>query len=152
MKQLELRRHARRDPQHDRLSPEGRVQAEDVGRTLAGRYAVVFASPAERAAETVAWFLRSARQQLPAHDAIPGLAGEGVEGGTPDGLAEVVRGLLARVPEGERGLAVGHTPLIEKAVLGLTGQEIAPLGECEGVLISQDEDGRLSVLELRLGS
>ena len=52
MKTLELRRHARRDPQADRLSPAGRADAEDVGRTSGRRYDVVFVSPAQRAAET----------------------------------------------------------------------------------------------------
>ena len=65
MKTLEIRRHARRDPDEDALSPEGRVQAEDVGRTLTGGYDLVFVSPAKRAAETAAWFLRAAGQQLP---------------------------------------------------------------------------------------
>ena len=65
MRQLELRRHARRDPTADRLSAEGRAQAEDVGRAAVADYAVVFVSPAERAAETAAWILRGAAQQLP---------------------------------------------------------------------------------------
>ena len=50
MKQLELRRHAKRDPSSDRLSPQGRAQAEDVGRTSPAGYDAVFVSPAERAA------------------------------------------------------------------------------------------------------
>ena len=54
MRKLELRRHARRDPTADKLSQEGRAQAQAVGATLAGGYSVVFISPAERAAETVA--------------------------------------------------------------------------------------------------
>ncbi len=150
MKTLELRRHARRDPDADRLSPEGRAQAEDVGRTLAGGYAVVFCSPAQRAAETAAWFLRGLGQQLPRHEIVPGLVGKGPEGETAEGLAAVVRDLLARVPEGGRGLAVGHTPLIERAVLGLTGLDIEPLVECEGVLLVEDA-GEIRVDELRIG-
>ena len=58
VEQLELRRHARRDPHADRLSPEGRVQAEDVGRATTRAFDQVFVSPAARAAETAAWFLR----------------------------------------------------------------------------------------------
>ncbi len=150
MRSLEVRRHAQRDPKADRLSPEGRAQAEDVGRSLAGGYAVVFVSSAERAAETAAWFLRGLGEQLPPHGVIPGLAGKGEDGEAPQELAKVVRGLLERVPEGGRGLAVGHTPLIETAVVGLTGLEIAPLGECEGVLLTED-GGTITVEELRLG-
>lgn len=148
MRTLELRRHARRDPAEDRLSPEGRAQAEDVGRAIAGGYAMVFVSPAKRAAETVAWFLRGLHAQLPTHAVVPGLAGDGTDG-TPVQLGAVVAGLLAQVPEGGRGLAVGHTPLIEKAVLGLTGREIEPLSECEGVLLTED-GGEIAVDELRL--
>jgi len=47
---LELRRHATRDPAADRLSRQGRAQAQSVGATLAGGYSVVFVSPAERTA------------------------------------------------------------------------------------------------------
>jgi hypothetical protein len=55
------------------------------------------------------------------------------------------------VPEGERGLAISHTPLIERAVLGLGGTEIEPLAECEGVLLSRaGDDDPVEVAELRL--
>jgi phosphohistidine phosphatase SixA len=145
---LEIRRHAKRDPDADRLSPQGRAQAEEVGRALAGGYAVVFVSPAERTAETAAWFLRGLGEQLPPHGVIPGLAGKGTDD-SPQELGTVLRDLLERVPEGGRGLAVGHTPLIEKAVLGLTGRRIGPLAECEGVLLSED-GADLAVEELRL--
>jgi hypothetical protein len=37
---------------------------------------------------------------------------------------------------------VGHTPLIEAAVFGLTGAVIEPLSECEGILM-EEEDGRI---------
>jgi phosphohistidine phosphatase SixA len=149
MRRLELRRHARRDPEADRLSPEGRAQAEDVGRTLEGGWDLVFVSPAQRAAETAALFLRVLGQPLPEHAVVPGLAGKGIDE-TPEALGAVVRGLLEQVAEGGRGLAVGHTPLIERAVLGLTGREIEPLGECEGVLLIDDR-GELRLDELRLG-
>jgi phosphohistidine phosphatase SixA len=146
---LELRRHARRDLRGDRLSPEGRVQAEEVGRTLGGPFAFVFVSPAERAAETVAFFLRGLGQKLPPHAVVPGLAAEDNDGSSL-AMAGVVSALLDTVVEGERALAVGHTPLIERGVLGLTGRELDPLGECEGVLLTQVDDGHIEVRELRL--
>ncbi len=139
MRTLEVRRHAIRDPNADRLSPEGRVQAEDVGRELTGPFAVVFVSPAHRAAETVAWFLRGLGQQLPAHAVVPGLAGEGTDR-SPLAMAGVLAALLDAVPDGARGLAVGHTPLIERAVLGLVAREIDPLAECEGVVLTRGSD------------
>ena len=114
MRQLELRRHARRDPHADRLSAAGRAQAEDVGRAATATYDVVFVSPAQRAAETAAWFLRGAGQQLPDHEVVPGLGGQDATGGAPDGMAAGVRALLERVPDGGRGLAISHTPLVER--------------------------------------
>lgn len=147
---LEVRRHAARDPDADRLSAQGRAQAEDVGRSLAGGYDVVFVSPAQRAAETVAWFLRGLGAQLPQHGVIPGLAGEGTDR-SPLAMAGVLAALLDAVPEGGRGLAVGHTPLIERAVLGLVAEEIEPLAECEGVLLTKErDDAPVRVEEIRL--
>lgn len=152
MKELELLRHAERDPSADRLSPEGRTQAQEAGRSkLLGSYAMVFVSPAQRAAETVAWFLQGLGQHLPSHAIVPGLGGVGLDPDDSEGMANVVRHLLADLPDGGRGLAVSHTPLIERAVLGLTGTKIAPLAECEGVLVVQQADGSVSVDELRLG-
>src|SRR6266511_3582306 len=76
MKAIEFRRHAEREKDADALSPEGRSHAEDVGRSLSTDFAVVFVSPARRAAETVAWFLRGSGQQLPQHTVVRGLLSE----------------------------------------------------------------------------
>ncbi|MGZ5214484.1 MAG: histidine phosphatase family protein [Actinomycetota bacterium] len=150
MRQLEIRRHARRNPKADRLSTAGRAQAEDVGRTATTSYDVVFVSPSQRAAETAAWFLRGAGRQLPDHEVVPGLGGRDASGGSPTGMAAGVRALLDRVPDGGRGLAISHTPLVEHAALGLTGAEIDPLRECEGILVTLEDDGSIVVAELRL--
>jgi phosphohistidine phosphatase SixA len=147
---LELRRHAQRDPDADRLSDEGRTRAASVGASLAGGYSVVFVSPAERAAETLAWMLRGLGEQLPSHAVVPGLGAKDNDG-SPLAMAGVVRALLDAVPEGERGLAISHTPLIERAVLGLTGREMEPLAECEGVLLTKaGDESPVEVGELRL--
>jgi phosphohistidine phosphatase SixA len=150
MRQLELRRHAKRDPSSDRLSAQGRAQAEDVGRASAVGYDAVFVSPAERAAETAAWIIRGSGRQLPEHGVIPGLAGKDGTGGSPEGMAAGVRALLAAVPEGGVGLAVGHTPFVERAMIGLTGRQPSPFAECEGIRVTLHEDGRLDVEEIRL--
>ncbi len=168
MRALELRRHAPRDPDADALSEEGRALALHVGKDLPGGYTAVFTSPARRAAETVAWFLRGLGQQLPPdHGVAEGLgspvedrwrraakaAGAGridaVEAEDPElvaaesaRLGQAVRALLAEIPEGGRGLAVGHSPLIEAAAYGLTGAVIEPLAECEGILL-EEEVGRI---------
>jgi phosphohistidine phosphatase SixA len=151
VERLELRRHAPRDAQRDALSDLGRAIAEDIGRARRERYDAVFVSPAERAAETAAWILRGAGQQLPPdHAVIPGLAGQDATGGSPEGLAAGVRALLDQVPHEGLGLAISHTPFVERAAFGLTGQEIAPVRECEGLLITRSDDGTISVEELRL--
>ena len=152
MKKLEVRRHARRDPTADKLSAEGRIQARNLGEASAElRYDVVFVSPAQRAAETAAWFLRGARHGLPEHVVVPGLAGKDASGGSPEGMAAGFRSLLDGLPEGGRGIAFSHTPLVERGAFGLTGTEIDGLGECEGILVTQHDDGSLSVEELRIG-
>jgi broad specificity phosphatase PhoE len=175
MRSIELRRHADRSKDADALSPEGRVQAEDVGRTLPIDYDFIFVSPAKRAAETVAWFLRASTQALPPHAVVPGLGSEvedrwraaskAAGAGRLDALlgedpalvneesgrlAGVVRELFERVPPGGRALAVGHSPLIEAAVYGLMQMIVEPLGTCEGVLLTLDDAGKLRLEELRL--
>lgn len=142
MRSLELRRHAPRDPDADRLSKDGQALALLVGKDLPGGYVALFTSPAKRAAETAAFFMRALGQQLPQiHGVSDDFASD-----DPDRLARGVRQILAAIPEGGRGLAVGHTPLIEKAVQALTGEVIEPLRECEGV--SLEEEGG----EIRLGT
>jgi phosphohistidine phosphatase SixA len=151
MQQIELRRHAPRDPAADRLSAAGRSVAEDVGRAQSGvDYVAVFVSPAARAAETAAWFLRGAGVQLPDHAVVPGLGGRDATGGSPEGMAAGVRTLFEQMPEEGRALAISHTPLVERAAFGLTGREVEPMRECEGILVSRHEDGRIQVEELRL--
>lgn len=152
MRELELRRHARRDPDADALSAEGRAQAEDVGRAARGTaYAAVFVSPAQRAAETAAHILRGAGIQLPArHAVVSGLAGRDETGGSPEGMAAGIRSILGEIPEGGRALAISHTPFVERAALGLAGSEVEPFGECEGILVVADEDGGIEIRELRL--
>lgn len=159
MKTIEFRRHAEREKEADALSPEGRAHAENVGRTLP-EYGVVFVSPAKRAAETVAWFLRGSGQQVPSHAVVAGLlseeedrwrsAGKAAGSSRVDAIARhdadlvqrestrlkgVVEELFDRIPEETRAIAVGHSPLIEAAVYGLTGVIIEPLSECEGVAL-----------------
>ena len=152
MEQLELRRHAPRDPHADRLTPQGRVLSEDVGRATTRSYDRVFVSPAQWAAETAAWILRGAMQQLPDHAVVPGLAGHDASGGSPEGMAAGVRALLDLLPDGGTGLAISHTPFVERAAFGLTGVEVTPFRECEGILVRRDADGTITVEELRLAA
>jgi phosphohistidine phosphatase SixA len=150
-RELELLRHAARELDSDRLSARGRSEAEALGRRRRAEgisWEVVFVSPAARAAETAAWILRGAGVQLGAHSEVPGLGG--AAGTTPEEMGAGVRALLDQIPFGSRALAIGHTPLIERAVFGLVGREPPPLGPCEGVLIRADRAGSMRVTELRL--
>jgi hypothetical protein len=50
-------------------------------------------------------------------------------------LGAALRQVIEELPEGGRALVVGHSPTNEAAVLGLTGQVVAPLGKGQGVLV-----------------
>jgi broad specificity phosphatase PhoE len=175
MRELELRRHAERAKDVDELSPDGRAHAETVGRGLPTDYGVVFVSPARRTAETVAWLLRGSGQPVPTHAVVAGLGSEvedrwrsaakaagssrvdQVSAEDPElvaqeaeRLAGAVRELFDHIPEGMKGLAVGHSPLIEAAVYGLLSLAIEPLGELEGVHLTMDDQGGVRIQELRL--
>src|ERR671937_836284 len=116
MRRLELRRHAKRDPDADKLSAPGRAQAEDVGRSSGVKYEAVFVSPAERAAETAAWILRGAGQQLPpGHAVIPGLAGRDETGGGPGGGGGRGRAPPPEGPPRGRAPPGSPTPLVGRA-------------------------------------
>jgi hypothetical protein len=49
--------------------------------------------------------------------------------------------VFERLDEGERALAIAHSPTNEAAVLGLTGELVAPLGKGEGVLVVAEDGG-----------
>ena len=113
MRTLEVRRHASRDPEADRLSEEGR--AGPVRRRLARGVRGRVHLP-QRAAETVAWFLRGLGEQLPRTPSCRP-RGQGQRRlAARDGRRAL--GFARRRPRGRprpRGLA--H-PLIERAVPG----------------------------------
>lgn len=174
MRYLELRRHA--DSEGDALTPEGRTTAERVGREMDGKFDGVFTSPAKRAAESAAWFLRGLGQQLPQlHGVTDGLtspeedrwreAAKRSETGRVDDIErtdpELLRSelprltdaalqMLAAIEDGQRALAIGHSPLLEAAVYGLTGRVLEPLGRCEGVLLGHDGERVTVEAESRL--
>jgi hypothetical protein len=94
--------------------------------------------------------LRGGGSQLQPHAVVPGLGAKDNDG-SPLAMAGVLSALLDAVPEDGRGLAVSHTPLIERGVLGLTARELEPLRECEGVVLSKaDEEAPVEVEEIRL--
>ena len=93
--------------------------------------------------------LRGKGAQLPPHAVIPGLAARDNDG-TPLAMGGVLSALVDAVPEGGRGLAISHMPLIERGVLGLLARDIEPLGECEGVVLTKRDDDSTVELEAEL--
>jgi hypothetical protein len=65
-------------------------------------------------------------------------------------MAAGVHALLAAMPEGGVGLAVGHTPFVERAMTGLTGRQPTPFAELEGIRVTVHGDGGFDVEEIRL--
>jgi broad specificity phosphatase PhoE len=156
---VELRRHT--DNDGDALSEEGVRAALEIGRQLAGGYALPVSTGAQRATQTLACFACALREPVPGGAVVEsGLrsevedrwreayrrAGSGDLAALRDAdpalveedsavLAAALRRVLARLPEGGKALAVGHSPTNEAAVLGLTGAIIEPLAKGAGVLV-----------------
>jgi phosphohistidine phosphatase SixA len=172
MRYVELLRHP--DNDGDSLSADGVAAAEEIGRTrLHPPYAFFASTGAARAVQT-AEILRHAADQdeLPiltasglrsyvedrwreaAKAAGAGADLEGIRTVDPDlvdtearVLGQTLREVLDAVPEGGRALVVGHSPTNEAAVLGLTGQAVAPLDKGEGLLVTET-DGLIEVAPL----
>ena len=163
MKEVELRRHTANDG--DALTDEGVQAAVDIGRRLRGEYTLAVSSGAQRATQTLACFLAGLGQGVPDGIVVePALrssvedrwreayqrAGSGdldsLRVADPELVAEDsaalgagLRAVFDRLSEGGRALAVGHSPTNEAAVLGLSGEIIAPLGKGAGVVIRESE-------------
>ena len=171
-KYLELRRHT--DDEDDALSQEGVRQALEVGATLHGAYELAVSTGAQRATQTLACFLAALGQKVPGGVVVEaGLrskledrwkaayqeAGSGeldaLRSADPDlveqdsaTLGSALRRVMDRLPEEGRALVVGHSPTNEAAVLGLTGETVAPLSKGEGVLVvAEGENLRVEPLQ-----
>ncbi len=163
MKEVELRRHTANEG--DVLTAEGVQAAVDIGRRLRGGYTLAVSSGAQRATQTVACFLAGLGQELPDGILVEPMLRSAVEdrwreayqrAGSGDldslrkadpelvaadsaALGEGLRAIFDRLPTGGRALVVGHSPTNEAAVLGLSGEIIAPLGKGAGVVIRESE-------------
>lgn len=163
-KEIELRRHT--DNDGDILSSGGVETALEIGGRLQGGYHLVATSGAQRATQTAACFLAGLGERVPGGVIVEeGLrsqreddwraayskAGAGdlgsLNGANPTlveedsrYLADGLRRILDRLDDGQRALAIGHSPTSEAGVFGLTEVIIEPLGKGEGVLVTQDGD------------
>jgi broad specificity phosphatase PhoE len=164
-REIELRRHT--DADGDALTAAGVAAALEIGAGLRGDYHLAVSSGAQRATQTLACFLAALDQQVPAGVVVePGLrspvedgwraayqkAGSGaleaLREADPELVAEdserlgaALRRVLDRLPDDGRALVVGHSPTNEAAVLGLTGEIVAPLAKGAGVLVVSGDDG-----------
>jgi broad specificity phosphatase PhoE len=162
---VEVRRHT--DNDGDVLTADGMAAALRLGVGLAGGYRVVVSTGAQRATQTAGCLLAGLGQPVPDGVVVePGLrsaredrwraVAEEADGGDLAAMRSVdprfvdeeaatlgaaLGRVLERLGDGERALAVGHSPTNEAAVLGLTGQLVAPLAKGAGVLVVADDDG-----------
>lgn len=163
-KQIELRRHT--DNDGDVLTAKGVEAAVEIGRGLSGGYRFIASSDARRAVQTAACLLAGLGETVPGGVIVePGLRssredewraaysrmGKGDLGSLREAdpdlvsedsarLADGLRRLFGCLENGERALAIGHSPTLEAAVLGLTGHVIEPLGKGEGVLLNAEAE------------
>jgi broad specificity phosphatase PhoE len=171
-KEIELRRHT--DADEDVLTVEGVAAALEIGARLRGGYQLAVSTGAQRATQTLACFLAALGQPVQGGVVVePGLrsqvedrwraayqkAGSGALGALREADPELVaedserlgaalRRVLDRLPDGGRALVVGHSPTNETAVLGLTGEIVAPLAKGAGVRVLAGDDGyQIELLE-----
>ncbi len=163
-KYLELRRHT--DDDDDALSAEGVREALEIGAGLEGNYELLVSTGAQRATQTLACFVAALGQKVPGGvvveeglrsqiedrwkaayreagsgelDALRSADPELVEQDSAT-LGSALRRVLDRLPEGGRALVVGHSPTNEAAVVGLTGEVVAPMSKGGGVLVVEENE------------
>ncbi|MGH2693658.1 MAG: histidine phosphatase family protein [Actinomycetota bacterium] len=171
-KRVELRRHT--DNDGDYLTPDGVRAALEVGTRLEGPYDLMVSSGAQRATQTLACFLAATGMRTDAGVVVDERfrsededrwkrtykeAGAGdlesfrrvdpelVETESRR-FGEALRDTFARLPDGGRALVVGHSPMNEAAVYGLTGEAIEPLSKGAGVLVTASDNGGYEVTPL----
>jgi broad specificity phosphatase PhoE len=164
-KEVELRRHT--DADGDVLAAEGVRAALAIGARLSGDYDLAVSTGAQRATQTLACFLAALGRQVPGGVVVElGLRSEvedrwrsayekagssdlsALREADPELVADdserlgaALRRVLDSLPDDGRALVVGHSPTNEAAVLGLTGEIVAPLAKGAGVLLVAADDG-----------
>jgi phosphohistidine phosphatase SixA len=161
-KTIDLRRHFPNDG--DVLTADGVEAAVKAGRKMTGRYQLAVSSGAQRTTQAVACLLAGHGKVVAGGVTVdPGLRSAhenrwieliGQAGGDDlaairaldpafvsaeaTALSGVLRTVLAALDEGGAAVVVGHSPTNEAAVLGLTGELVAPIAKGKGVRIVAD--------------
>jgi broad specificity phosphatase PhoE len=164
-KYLELRRHTESDG--DFLTADGVAAALQIGTRLSGTYEIVISSGAQRATQTAACFLAGLSQLVPrgvivdqrfrsevedrwfkAGSRANGNRLEDFKAADPElvdleagRFGSALKDALDALPDDARALIVGHSPMHEVAIYGLTGEMTAPISKGAGALVIADEDG-----------
>lgn len=160
-KSVELRRHTAADG--DVLTKDGVRAAIEIGARLAGRYDMAISSGAQRATQTIACVLAGAGVRIEGGVVVDPrwrsdveerwkeayrAAGAGdidsfrrVDPELVDAESKILAGalsdILQELPEGGRALVVGHSPMHEAAVFGLTSRAPSPLSKGAGILVTK---------------
>ena len=168
-KTIELRRHTPNEG--DVLTAAGVKAALEIGHRMRGNLQIVYTSGAQRTAQAAGCIIAGHGKPVPGGVVVePGIRSEredrwialvGQVGSERIGdlraadqafvdaeaarLAGTLRRMFAALAAGQRALVVAHSPTNEAAVLGLTGDVIAPLGKGEGVVIVEADDGAFTV-------
>ncbi len=145
----------------DALTPDGIADAVAIGVRLEGGFSLAVSTGAQRATQTVGCLLAGLGRQVPGGVVVVDRLRSTVEdrwraayraagAGDLDSLrradpelvtddarvlADGLRTVFSLLPEGGRGLVVGHSPTNEAAVFGLTGTVIAPMPKGSAVTI-----------------
>lgn len=171
-KSVELRRHTASDG--DVLTREGIEAAVAIGARLKGDYDLLVSSGAQRATQTLACLLAGLGRAVPGGVVVDDRfrssvedrwsaaykrAGAGdiesfrrVDTDLVEGesvlLSTALEDIFGRLPDGGRALIVGHSPMHEAAIYGLTGEMVDPIKKGAGMLVLMDSQGGYRVEHL----
>jgi phosphohistidine phosphatase SixA len=171
-KSVEMRRHT--DSDGDSLTPKGVEDAYGIGSGLSGPYEFAVSSGAQRATQTIACLLAGLGEKLSSGVFVDGRfqseaedrwrrAYERAGAGDLDSfrqadpelveheaqtLGEALRDVFLMLPAGGKALVVGHSPMQEAAVYGLTGQKVDPISKGAGVLVVERDEGGYEAVPL----
>jgi broad specificity phosphatase PhoE len=164
-KYVELRRHTESDG--DFLTAEGVSAAVQIGTRLAGTYDVIISSGAQRATQSAACFLSGLSQLVPRGVTVDERFRSEVEDhwfkvssrasgkrledfkavdsklveSEAKRFGDALKDVFDALADDARALIVGHSPMHEVAIYGLTGEMTPPISKGAGALVIADEDG-----------